>query len=62
MHMGSLVTVAKYAKKNYKYILLNNFAHESVGSQKTFIENIDLKKFSTAIGFKNYFKIKKKKI
>ena len=34
MHMGSMVTIGKYAKKNYKYILLNNLAHESVGGQK----------------------------
>ena len=60
MHMGSMVTIGKYAKKNYKYILLNNLAHESVGGQKTLIETLNLEKFSKAIGFKNYIKIDKK--
>ena len=60
MHMGSMVTIGKYAKKNYKYILLNNLAHESVGGQKTLIETLNLKNFSKAIGFKNYIKIDKK--
>lgn len=62
MHMGSMVTVGKYANKNYKYILLNNLAHESVGGQKTLIETLDLKKFSHAVGFKNYIKIDKKSL
>ena len=42
MHMGSMVTIGKYAK-NYKYIFLNNLAHESVGGQKTLIETLNLK-------------------
>ena len=50
----------KICKKNYKYILLNNLAHESVGGQKTLIETLNLEKFSKAIGFKNYIKIDKK--
>ena len=55
-HMGSMVTIGKYAKKNYKYILLNNLAHESVGGQKTLIETLNLKNFSKAIGFKKLYK------
>ena len=60
MHMGSFVTIARYAKENYKYILLNNYSHESVGGQKTFIENINIKQFSKLLNFRNYFKINKK--
>ena len=32
MHMGSAVSIAKYSKNNFKYILLNNKSHESVGA------------------------------
>ena len=33
MHMGSLITFAKYGKSKIKYILLNNNSHRSVGGQ-----------------------------
>jgi phosphonopyruvate decarboxylase len=61
MHMGSLATAAYYGKKNFKYILLNNYAHESVGGQKTNSQNIDMKLFSKSLGFKSYQTIKSKK-
>jgi len=54
MHMGSLGTLAKYGKKNIKYILLNNNSHESVGGQPTNSINIDFKMFSKSLGFKGY--------
>jgi len=60
MHMGSIATVASYGKKNLKYIVLNNNAHESVGGQRTNIKNIDLKVFSKSLGFKKYFLINNK--
>ena len=34
MHLGSVNTIGKYAKENFKHILFNNFCHQSVGSQK----------------------------
>ena len=61
MHMGSIFSSAYYAKKNYKYIILNNSMHESTGGQKTFANRINFKKLSDALGFKNYFLIKNKK-
>ena len=33
MHLGSIKTVATFANKNFKYILLNNNCHDSVGGQ-----------------------------
>ncbi len=60
MHLGSVVSISKYAKKNFKYILLNNNAHESVGGQTTNIENINLKLFSKSIGYKKYFYLNQK--
>ncbi len=57
MHMGSLITFAKYGKSKIKYILLNNNSHESVGGQPTNSRNIDFEKLSKSVGFKRYFKI-----
>ncbi len=61
MHMGSLGTLAKYGKKNIKYILLNNNSHESVGGQPTNSVNIDFSIFSKSLGFKSYLKISSEK-
>ena len=57
MHMGSLSTITNYANKNYKYILLNNNTHESVGGQKTNVRGINLKKLSQSLNFKNFYNI-----
>lgn len=61
MHLGSVVSIIKYAKNNFKYILLNNNAHESVGGQTTNIENINLKLFSKSVGYKKYFYLNQRK-
>tara|TARA_B100001057_G_scaffold501262_1_gene622824 strand:+ start:18703 stop:19815 length:1113 start_codon:yes stop_codon:yes gene_type:complete len=57
MHMGSLFTSGYLKKNNFKYILLNNFSHDSVGGQKTYSENLDTKLLSKSLGFKNFFLI-----
>ncbi len=54
MHLGSLKTAAKFANKNFKYILLNNNCHDSVGGQSTFTSDINFKKLSLGLGFNNY--------
>jgi phosphonopyruvate decarboxylase len=61
MHMGASVISANFAKENFKYILLNNSCHESVGCQPTSIDKINLKKYSYSVGFKKYFLLKDKK-
>ena len=57
MHLGSLRTIGYLKNKNFKHIILNNNSHESVGGQITTAEGIDFKKFTSSIGYKNYFKI-----
>ena len=59
MHLGSIKTVGSFAKKNFKYVLLNNNSHDSVGGQNTYANDIDFKNFSKSLGFKNYHLIKK---
>jgi phosphonopyruvate decarboxylase len=44
MHLGSIKTAGTFANKNFKYILLNNNAHDSVGGQSTYANNIDFEK------------------
>ena len=58
MHMGGLATIGRFGKKNYKYILLNNSAHESVGGQKTVADQINFSLLSKSLGFKSYTLIK----
>jgi phosphonopyruvate decarboxylase len=61
MHLGSIKTIASFAKNNFKYILLNNNSHDSVGGQNTFSDDINFKNFSKSLGFKNFSLIDSKK-
>ena len=60
MHLGSIKTAGTFAKKNFKYILLNNNSHDSVGGQSTYSNNINFEKFSKSLGFKKFYSIKNK--
>ena len=59
MHLGSIKTAGTFADKNFKFILLNNNAHDSVGGQVTHAKTINFNKLSKSLGFKNYFCINK---
>lgn len=61
MHLGSAATIGQFSKNNFKYILLNNGCHESVGGQPTIVDKIDIRKLSHSLGYKNYFFLNKKK-
>ncbi len=61
MHLGSIKTAGTFAKGNFKYILLNNNCHDSVGGQPTHANNIDFKNLSKSLGFKKFYQIKNKK-
>ena len=56
MHMGMFAIIPQVANKNFKYILINNGAHESVGGQATVGFNIDIEKTLLSFGFKNVYK------
>ena len=60
MHLGSIKTAGTFANDNFKYVLLNNNSHDSVGGQKTYANNIDFQKLSKSFGFKKYYKISTK--
>ena len=61
MHLGSLKTAGTFARKNFKYILLNNNSHDSVGGQNTYAADIDFERLSKSIGFKKFYSIKNNK-
>ena len=58
MHLGSLAIIGSMCLRNFKYILLNNGCHQSVGGQSTVSLNIDIKKIAEGFGFK-YTKVSK---
>ena len=45
MHLGSVNTIGKYAKENFKHILFNNFCHQSVGHKKQIQIKLILKNY-----------------
>lgn len=51
MHMGSLAVIGSEAPPNYKHILLNNGAHDSVGGQPTAGFRIDFCAIARACGY-----------
>jgi phosphonopyruvate decarboxylase len=53
MHMGSAPVIAQRARDNYRYILINNGAHESVGGQPTVAFDIDIPAILTGSGFEH---------
>ena len=61
MHLGAISLVGSLAKNNLKYILLNNFSHESVGGQPCISNKINFKLLSKSVGFKQYLEINQKK-
>ena len=58
MHLGSIKTAGTFANNNYKYILLNNNSHDSVGGQNTHADNINFEKLSKSLGFEKFYCIK----
>ncbi len=60
MHMGGLAVAVQNAKKNFRYILINNGCHESVGGQPTIAYSIDIKKILLGFGFKKVFVVNNK--
>ncbi len=60
MHMGALSTIGQLKPKNFKHIVFNNFAHDSVGGQPTASSNIDFVMIAKANGYNDAFSAKTK--
>ena len=52
MHMGCLPIIASQSVKNFKHIVLNNGAHDSVGGQPTTGFMIDIPAIAKNCGYK----------
>lgn len=60
MHMGALSVISSLKPKNFKHIIFNNFAHDSVGGQPTASCVIDIPAIAKANGYANAFSAKTK--
>lgn len=54
MHMGAMATVASAKPKRFLHVLLNNYAHESVGGQPTVSDQVDFRRLSESTGYCGY--------
>ena len=52
MHMGSLAITGNLKAGNYKHIVFNNGAHDSVGGQPTVCMNMDLPQIALGCGYR----------
>lgn len=57
MHMGALAIIGDQKPKNFRHILINNGAHESVGGQPTAGFNIDFRKIAEGCGYKKAMRV-----
>lgn len=55
MHTGSLGIIGERSPDNFKHIVFNNGAHDSVGGQPTIAYSIDLKSIAEGFKYKDYF-------
>ncbi|MBN2567892.1 MAG: phosphonopyruvate decarboxylase, partial [Deltaproteobacteria bacterium] len=53
MHMGSLAVNASLGLKNFRHIVFNNGAHDSVGGQPTAAVSVALSKIVVSCGYKS---------
>lgn len=56
MHMGSLAIIGQQSPRNFKHIIFNNGAHDSVGGQPTAGFEIDLQLIAKACNYNTSFK------
>jgi phosphonopyruvate decarboxylase len=57
MHMGTLATIGTEGTANFKHIIFNNGAHDSVGGQPTCGLKINFCAIATACGYKKTWKV-----
>lgn len=55
MHMGGASTIGNLKLKNFIHIILNNFAHDSVGGQETSSTSTNFGKIANACSYKKIF-------
>lgn len=58
MHLGALVINASKKLQNFKHIVFNNEAHDSVGAQPTAADTANLPQLAIDAGYKNAYSVK----
>ena len=61
MHMGALPVISQTGLKNFKHIIFNNEAHDSVGGQPTSANQLDFKNLAKSCGYEKVFSAKSRK-
>ena len=63
MHMGAISNIGAISPNNYRHIIFNNGAHESVGGQPTLGFNLNILQIAQACGYKyTYTAVSKEEI
>ena len=57
MHLGATPVIASRNLNNFKHIIFNNEAHDSVGAQPTISNNINLSDVAKSLGYKKTFQV-----
>ncbi len=57
MHMGAIPVIASLEPQNFKHIIFNNEAHDSVGAQKTCANKINFQNLALSCGYKSAFSV-----
>jgi phosphonopyruvate decarboxylase len=60
MHMGAIPAIGVKKPINFRHIVINNAAHDSVGGQSTIAQSINLCDVAIACGYKYTRKVKSK--
>ncbi|GAA0077882.1 phosphonopyruvate decarboxylase [Clostridium sp. CTA-5] len=61
MHLGGIAIIGNKGPANFKHIVINNGAHDSVGGQKTVGLEINTLEIAKACGYKEYYSCSNKK-
>lgn len=56
MHMGAAAIIGNAGLPNMRHIIFNNAAHDSVGSQPTVADELDVEKIALACGYSAYYR------
>lgn len=57
MHMGAVPIIGNSGLSNFRHIIFNNAAHDSVGGQATIANHLDFRKIARASGYRSFLKV-----
>lgn len=57
MHSGALAVIASRKPENFRHIIFNNEAHDSVGGQPTVANSVNIPSVAKAFGYKNVWSV-----